>query len=160
MDTIRITKSQKFDVAVKIAETLRKYEPDFCIEFPGTENKAGVSFDLDNAVAFFKGEKETLARKNANSSDPGKMSDTQKENEEFKNEIKEYLATLPIGDEAPAGYSATDIFLNTSISKKNYQLPKVTALLTQLGDGTKSRPGTHEIVRVKGPKGQTLFRLA
>ncbi len=160
MDTIRVTKNQKFDAAIKMAETLRKYEPDFAIDFPGTENKAGISFNLDNVLEFFRGEKEILARKSTNSGDPGKMSDTQKKNEEFKKEIKEFLATLPSGDEAPMGYSATDIYLGTSISKAGYQLPKVTALLTQLGDGTKSRPGAHEIVRVKGPKGQTLFRLA
>lgn len=159
MEAIRITKSQKFDVALAALKALEEVKPDFSVAFPGTDTREGVTVDINGLRQFFNGEKELLARKNANTTNSEKMSDTQKENEGYKVEIKEFLATLPIGESAPEGYSATEIFMGTSISKK-YQLPKVTALLSALGDGTKTKAGTHEVVRVKGPKGQTLFRLA
>ncbi len=160
MEAIRITKAQKFDTAIAAINALREFRPDFSVDFSGTDTKSGATVDLNDLEDFFNREKSFLARKNSSTGDPDKMSDTQKENQGFKDEIKEYLATLPVGDDAPSGYSATDIFLHTSISKKGYQLPKVTALLSQLSTGTKNRPGTGEVERVKGAKGQTLFRLA
>ncbi len=160
METIRITKAQKFDVAIAAIDALRHFQPDFSMDFSGTDTKSGVTVSLNDLEEFFNSEKSLLARKNSSTNNPDKMSDTQKENQNFKDEIKKYLATLPVGDDAPSGYSATDIFLHTSISEKGYQLPKVTALLSQLSTGTKTRPGTGEVERVKGPKGQTLFRLA
>ena len=159
METIRITKSQNFDVILSALDVLAELKPDFSVSFPGTDTREGVTVDIDGCRKFCGKEKELLARKNANTTNPDKMSDTQKENEAFKTEIKDFLATLPTGEGAPEGYSATEILMGTSISKK-YQLPKVTALLSALGDGTKTKAGTHEVVRVKGPKGQTLFRLA
>lgn len=160
MDTIRITKAQKFDVALAALKVLEKIKPDFSVGFSGTDIREGVVVDINGLRQFFNGEKELLARKNANTTNPEKMSDVQKQNEVFKVEIKEYLSTLPTGEGAPEGFSATDILKNTSISEKGFQLPKVTALLSALSTGTKLKPGTGEVVRVKGPKGQTLFRLA
>lgn len=159
--TVRITKAQKFACINTALEELLMHNPDFHCEFPGVGDKDGVNITVHDLMEFCNAEVALLARKN--SSDPSKQTDAQKENEKYKAEILEFLATLPAYDpndtDAKKGYTATEILKGTSIGEK-FQLPKVTSLLTQLGKGTANRPGSNQVERLQGQKGVAVFRLA
>lgn len=169
METIRVTKAQKFEAMKKMLDAMSATYAEvgkdpFEVRFPGTETREGYTFGVEQAKEFCDSELDILARKNSSSSDPTKLTAAQKENLVYKDEIKAFLGTLPEYDEndadAKKGFTATEILTGTSLGAKGFQISKVTSLLTQLGKGTSTRPGSMEVERIVGKKGVALFRLA
>lgn len=165
--TVRVTKSQKFEIIKQALTALDSAYSQlgwnaFTVSFPGTETREGIILDTDSLREFCDSEMELITRRNSSSADPEKLTEAQKLNVGFKEEIKAFLATLPEYDpddpDAKQGYTATEILNNTSMCGK-YQISKVTSLLTQLGKGTKTRAGSGEVERIIGKKGVALFRL-
>lgn len=149
-NTIRVTKAQKL-------EAIKGFLPEDCKKvFHGNDSKAAYTFDYDEAVAFIDKELGLLAKKNSGDK---KMTADQKANEGYKEDIMEYLRSLPEfietedGKTVPhPGATCTDVLKNVP-SLADFQVQKAAALLRQLKDATLVIPS-------KGKKGQTYFKVA
>lgn len=127
---IRITKAQRFE---DIKRLLSGEEPVY-----GT--------DVEIAMTVLDHELELLAKKNAGGDK--KMTATQLENENYKERIVEYLATLP---DDSVGVTCTEIFKNVP-ELQPFSNQKVSALVRQLKNA--GRVVCNEV------KGKALFSLA
>lgn len=144
---IRVTKAQKLSA-------IKSFIPeDAHVTFPGNNDpknpKAPYEFSYSEIIAFLDAELDLLARKNTSANGEKKLTDTQKENERYKELIVEFLAGLP---EDHAGMTCSEII--KSIPELNgFGTQKVSPLLKQLKDASR-------VVSAKGKKGATLFKLA
>lgn len=146
-NVIRVTKAQKF-AAIKdfLPSDLRRV-------FPGNDDKQDYVLDYAEAIQFLDETIDLLNRKN--SSESKKQVEAQKIDEEYKEIIVKYLASLS-GEES--GKTCTEI-LNDNPNLVNRDKgtklsnQKVASLLRQLKVEGK-------VIDQKGKKGINLFRLA
>lgn len=127
---IRITKAQRFE---DIRAMLQGETPIY-----GT--------DEQTAIEVINHELELLSKKNSSGSK--KQTENQKKNEEIKEEVLEYLASL---DEDSLGVACNDI-LKAKGWFELYSTSKLSSLLSQLRKEGK--------VTTQTVKGRTLFSLA
>ena len=128
---IRITKAQRFE---DIKALLNGEEPVY-----------GTTIDI--AMTVLDHELELLAKKNSSTGDK-KLTPTQQENEALKEQVMEYLSTLP--DDAD-GVTCTEI-LKSVPALADFSNQKVAALVRQLKLAGR-------VVSTE-KKGKSLFRMA
>lgn len=145
-NTVRVTKAQKL-------EAIKKFIPETAsVTFPGDDKKAAYVFDHAEIMAFIDKELDLLSRKN--SSGEKRPTETQEQNEKYKSDILDYLATLPEFDDEDKpfpGATCSDVLKNVA-SLAGYQVQKPSSLLRQLRDAGKVVPNSI--------KGRTYFKLA
>lgn len=128
---IRITKAQRFE--------------DIKALLTGGEVKHGTTMEI--AVTVIDHELELLRKKNSSGGDK-KLTSTQQENENLKEQIMEYLAGLPDDTD---GVTCTDIFKSVP-SLAAFSTQKAAALVRMLKlDGC---------VTCQEKKGKSLFKMA
>lgn len=147
-NAVRVTKIMKLE-AIKglIPETAT-------ITFPGDDKKAPYVFDHAEIMAFIDKELDQLARKN--SSGDKKETEDQKAREQQKQDILDYLATLPEFDDEGKpfpGATCSDVLKNVP-SMAGYQVQKPSGLLRQLREAKPPK------VVVTSIKGRSYFKLA
>lgn len=128
---IRITKAQRFE--------------DIKALLTGEAVTYGTTVDI--AVGVIDHELELLAKKNSSTGNK-KLTPTQQENEALKEQIVEFLSTLPDDSD---GMTCTEI-LKSVPALTDFSNQKVAALVRQLTEA-------HRIVATK-KKGKSLFRMA
>ena len=128
---VRITKAQRFE--------------DIKALLTGESVTYGTTVDI--AVTVIDHELELLAKKNSSTGDK-KLTPTQQENEALKEQIVEYLSTLP-GD--ADGVTCTEI-LKSVPALTDFSNQKVAALVRQLKMAGR--------VVATEKKGKSLFRMA
>ncbi len=126
---VRITKSQRFE--------------DIKALLNGVDVTYGTT--IEDAIGVLDHEIELLAKKNASGDGSKAMTEVQKKNEIYKEQILEFLGTQD------DGVTATTILKGVP-TLSEFQVQKVTALLRQLKQA--QRVDSYE-----GKGGKTLFRL-
>lgn len=141
---IRVTKAQKLTA-------IKDFIPeDACVTFPGNSEtgKLPYEFNYNEIIAFLDNELDLLSRKNMQNGEK-KLTDVQKQNEEYKELIIQYLATLPT--DFP-GKTCSEI-INDVPEFTGFKTQKISPLLSQLCTAGR-------VDKDKGKKGATIFRLA
>ena len=155
-NTVRPTKSQKFDGIIALLEGKSP------IAIPGKNDKAGVTMDAPYLVEFCKEQKVALAKKNTTTGGKKKLTKAQEKNEEYKNVIISYLALNPA-----LVVTATDVMekiLRPTYPAEIWTNQKSASLLNALSDKVDKDSG--EIVtegklnRIEGKgKNKTTFQI-
>lgn len=154
-NTVRITKSQKYNAAIVLLEGGNP------VVIPGKDGKAGVTMDAAYICDFFRDELALLAKKNTNTGDKKKLTKAQEKNEQYKALILSHLRANP-----SLMVTATDMYdvLRNAYPDELWSNQKSAALLNALSD--KLDPDTGELIsvgplnRVQGRgKNKTTFQL-
>lgn len=132
---VRITKANRFE--------------DIKALLLGEEVKFNTT--IGDAVEFINKEMDLLARKNSKKSN-GEPTEAQKENEEYKRLIIEYLGGLASEENGEGGATCSDMIKNIP-AFYDFNTSKISSLTSAL-----IKEG--RIVRLKTRKGRTPFALA
>lgn len=138
---IRVTKAQKL-TAIK-----GMIPEDVSVTFKGDgeKGKQDYLFNYAEVIAFLDKELELLSKKNSGDK---KLTAAQKENEKFKEDIVDFLTTLPADSK---GATCTEMFKKIP-TLNEYSPQKVAALCRQLKE--EGKVVSHD------EKGKALFALA
>lgn len=138
---VRVTKAQKLEV-------LKGMIPEESTHtFPGDDKRGAYVFDYNAIMDFFDSELALLAKKN--SKERGQTA-VQKQNEELKEKVLQYLEIVEITDDHP-GATCTEMYKNIP-ELEEFSSQKASALCRDLK--------TRGLVVSKEKKGRTYFSLA
>ena len=155
-NTVRITKSQKFDAIIALLEGK---EP---MVVPGKDDKVGVTLDAKYLCGFCRDEKALLKKKNTSTDGKKKLTKAQEKNEEYKGVILSYLAANPT-----LVVSATDVMenlLRPTYPAELWSNQKAASLLNAMSDKYDKDSGEllseGKLNRIEGKgKNKTTFQI-